>query len=260
MGKTAITSEERALIDAAIETGRVTYGPSALKTSCPARAAERTGQGTSLSKAPDPRRVQKLGIREALEWAFGIEHARLSKGGVGGFHLPGESSIYRMIAQAETGAVDTSRGRSRPAEDAEMIAFTVQEALPWASAQRIERQAILGSMPWSGELAPRLVPCDWVCGRGGIWRGKTDDARKLGSEGWRPVTRINRVRRKVTEPVLFTPCRWTVTADRVARCRRDHLDWYSDLLTLRVALDRVDLKWVRITTRMPPLTPWREGD
>ncbi len=260
MGKNAVTTDERALIDAAIESGRVTYGPSASKAVCQSRAAERPARETCLSFAPEPRRVQRLGIRDALEWAFGIEHARLSMGGMGGYHLPGESPIYRLITQAETGLVDTSRGKSRPAEDAERIAMVVQSALSQSSAFRIEHLAIAGAMPWSREVAPRLVPQDWVCGRGGIWRGKVADARTLGSAGWQPVTRVNRVGRRVTEPVTYTPCRWTVTAARIARIRREHLDWYSDLLTLRAALNEVELKWVHVTTKMPPLEPWREGD
>ena len=255
-----IAPEDRALIDEAVAAGRVTRIEPDDVTSQAARSIDLTATVSRPSSGPAPREVRRLGIREALEWAFGTEHARLSHGGLCGYGLPGVGVEYLMLQRGAAGRVDVSPGRSLPADDAQTIAMVVEAELRPDSARRVEELARAGVMPWSPEATPRLEPLDWTCGRGGLWRGRTADARTLGAQGWRPVERVNRRGRKVVEPVLYTPCRWTITSQQLARRRRDHLDWWGDLISIRAALRAVDLRWVEITDRMPPMTPWREGD
>lgn len=261
-GRIQSAVSDRELIDAAIAEGRVTVCPPGRGVGEAAHRPLPTPEAADPERpvGPPAREVRRMGVRAALEWAFGVEHARLAYGSLGGQGLPGFGTEFLLLERGMLGQqVDVSPGRSLPADDAELIADAVQNALPPLSAFRLADMARAGLMPWSGEVAPRLEPRDWVCGRAGKWRGRTADARQLGAEGWPLMERVNRLGRRVREPVKYTPCRLTVTAQQIARKRREHLDWWSDLLTVRTALQGVDLRWIEITSEMPPLTPWRKG-
>lgn len=212
---------------------------------------------------PPPREVRRLGVRELLEWAFGTECARLE------FDEIGESSggarrgvgIEHVLAQrAVLGGVeiDTSPGRSAPADDAEIIASVVQAALRWPDACWVADLARAGRVPdYMPFAAPRLHPLRWHCNRHG-WHGKSEDAREA-TDGWPPQERRNRAGTLVAESVRYTPCYWSPTPAQINAKRRAYLDWYGHLLTLRVALRAAGLKWCEVSDEMPPMEPWRLG-
>lgn len=258
MGRIERKSTDRELIDAAIGEGRVTRCPPGpgLSRAIPTAAGPVERSDIKGPARPQQREVRRFGIRAALEWAFGTELAQLRFDDEHGSFGGGFGIEYLLLERGRLKAKIDGGGRSPIDDDADLIADAVQWALPRPSALRVQAMARAMSMPWSSPLVPKVEPADWVCGRGG-WRGRTADARHLGSEGWRPVERVNRFGRHVREAVLFTPISWSVTPQQVARRRRDHLDWWGDLLTVRAALRTVDLRWIEITDAMPPMQPWR---
>lgn len=256
-----LSDHERHLIDDAVAAGRITVCPPQQvdQSACGSAEGMPLQPSENLRRGPEPRELRRMGVRSALEWAFGVEHARLNFDGEIGFGSCGFGTEYLLMERGLLGqTIDTSPGRSRPAEAAQVIADVVQHALPRSSAIRIEMHARAGTMPWSRSLSPKLEPCDWTCGRGGKWRGRTEDARKLGPEGWRPQLRVNRRGRKIVEPVKYTPCRWTVTAQQIGRQRREYLEWWQDLLILRTELMGMQFQWIAITRQMPLMRPWDE--
>ncbi|WP_370286913.1 hypothetical protein [Pseudooceanicola nanhaiensis] len=258
MGRIERKPTDRELIDAAVAAGRVTVCPPGPGLAEPLRPETRLPDAASrgISDRPQKREVRRIGVRGALEWAFGIEHASLRFddadyfGGCFGVE-------YLLMERGRLKAKIDGGGRSPIDDDADLIADAVQWALPRGSALRVQAMAKAMSMPWSSPLVPKVEPAAWVCGRGG-WRGRTADARGLGAEGWRPMDRVNRLGRRVREAVLYTPITWAVSPQQVARRRRDHLDWWGDLLTVRNALRGVDLRWIEVTDAMPPMQPWKD--
>lgn len=72
-----------------------------------------------------------MSIQRALEWAFGAEHAQIDfEPNAPEYRRRGLGMEAVLLSRAQLGAtVDTSRGRSFPADDAEIIASFVA-ALP----------------------------------------------------------------------------------------------------------------------------------
>lgn len=258
-----VTPEERRAIDEAIERGRV----SVVKPAVPLRLRERSASAESdkepASKTPAPYRLpETMSVLAALEWAFRTEKASFEFdeiGGSAGGQRPGRGTEAVLIERGMIGAtIDTSRGRSEPADDAQVIASIVRNVLPWGTACFVADLARAGREPdWMEDASPRLVPVEWVYGRG-VCRGRTGDASRLGSEGWPHWFRRNKNGVRVEEVVLFTPCTWTPTAKQIAGARRIYLDWWGALLEVRAALAHVDLKF-RVTDEMPAMCPWRTG-
>ncbi|OWU83817.1 hypothetical protein ATO6_15415 [Oceanicola sp. 22II-s10i] len=250
---------DRQLIDAAIAAGKVTICPPAMPVLRSICSSSQPAEGAAREKrvGPEPRTRRRLGIAGALEWAFGVERAQLrfdeDSDGFGG-RIGIE---YVLMQRGRLRAKIDGGGRSPIDVDADLIADAVQWALPRSAALRVQDMARSMSMPWSSPVVPKVEPADWVCGRGG-WRGRTADARRLGSEGWMPAERVNRLGRHIREAVKYTPITWAVTPQQVARRRRDHLDWWGDLLTVRTALRSVELRWTEITDAMPPMQPWQD--
>lgn len=202
-----------------------------------------------------------MGVRGVLEWAFGAEHARLDFDEIEESAGGGRSGIgleYVLIQRAMIGQVDTSPGRSSPADDAEIIASVLRAALPWRDALWLADLARAGRSPdpMLG-VRPGLVPERWHENRHGT-RPATADAAELGTCGWRAQPRRNRKGALVHDPVRYTPCLWRPAPADIAAARRLWLDWWGHLLTVQVALRAVDLRWIEVTTAMPPLEPWRE--
>lgn len=264
MGQDKITAEEREMINQAMEQGRVqSFGarvPARLRPSKPLPASGKEPAG----KTPQPRRLPaELPVKDALEWAFCTEKAGFDFDEIGassGGHRRGISMEQLILERHMLGnvSIDTSGGRSSPAEDAEVIASIVRSALPWGAACFVAEHARAKREPdWMKDAHPQIVPLDWVYGRGGR-RGRTADAARLGGGGWPHWKRRNRKGAIVDETVLFTPITWAPTARQVASARRMYLDWWGNLLDVSVALRSVKLSLFKVNSEMPPLTPWRD--
>ncbi|MCW2305577.1 hypothetical protein M2324_004004 [Rhodovulum sulfidophilum] len=209
---------------------------------------------------PAPRSRRAMPVREALEWAFGTECARLDHDeieAVGGTGWRPFGMEYVALERAQLGTrVDTSRGRSRPHDDAELIATVVRNVLPWYAATLVADLARAGRTPdWMPDARPRLRPAEWQHNRPNRW-GKAADAAALGAEGWQPIPRRNRKGVIVQDAVRFTPCVWTPTQSQIAAARRAYLDWWGYLLEVQAALTAADLARIVVTKDMPPMRPW----
>jgi hypothetical protein len=226
------------------------------------------------------RGVRRMGIRAALEWAFGVEKARLAfdvvdpqsaRGGAAG----AEWVIWqRHMLGATVDSSGPAWGGSAPADDAEVIAALV-EHLPAqhggkGMAAAIAGWAAAGLAPdWMEGRAPRIHPRSWHVNRHGR-RGQTADSVELGlvfdpadplrQVGWPGVVRARRKGGTVRDAVAYTPCVWEPTPAQIAAARRGYLDWWGALLHLSSELRGSGLlARVEVTDEMPPMTPWRKG-
>ncbi|OLS53887.1 hypothetical protein [Rhodovulum sulfidophilum] len=199
-------------------------------------------------------------VRAALEWAFGTECARLDHdeiGAVGGTGWRPFGMEYVALERAQLGTrVDTSRGRSRPHDDAELIATVVRNVLPWYAATLVADLARAGRTPdWMPDARPRLRPAEWQQNQHRAY-GRAYDSAEL-PDGWQPIPRRNRKGVIVQDRARYTPCVWEPSPARIAAARRAYLDWWGYLLEVQAALGAADLARIRITRDMPPMTPWR---
>ncbi|MBR9839914.1 MAG: hypothetical protein GYB50_18740 [Rhodobacteraceae bacterium] len=263
MGQDRITLEERAAIERATAEGRVTRVAGRIPLHMRQRMAPKTTDREPASKAPRPYRLpEAMSVREALEWAFATERASFEFDEVAatsGAVRQGRGIEALLFERGMIGTtVDVSPGRSEPAEEATIIASVVRHVLPFRAACVVADFARARREPdWMADAEPRILPVEWVYGRGGA-RGRTGDAAVLGASGWPHHKRRNRRGAIVEDVVLFTPCTWSPTATQIARARRDYLEWWGHLLEIRWALQVTSLRRFRITNAMPPMTPWGE--
>lgn len=205
---------------------------------------------------------RRLGIRALLEWAFdtecaGIAFDEMADAGA----LPSFGMEFVLMQRQMLGTeIDTSRGRSSPADDAEIVASVLRDVLPWPDALRVAELARARRVPdWMPDATPRLRPAGWHCNRHG-WHARTTDAAALGEQGWRPIPRRNRKGVVVHDAVRYCPCAWSPSAAQIAAARRGYLDWWGHLLTIRAGLRAVDLSRHAVTDDMPPMQPWKKGE
>lgn len=206
------------------------------------------------------RKKRPMPIQRLLEWAFAEECARLDFAEEA-YRAPIRRSVgseARLIEQAALGAcIDTSRGRSYPHHDAEIVASVVARLGPEhggvGMAIAISDYARAKREPdWMRGAAPRLVPMDWHENQWGR-RGRTA-----------PTGETFRVRNRkgvvVERKVFYTPCTYEPTAAQIARARRHYLEWYGALLEIGHQLTVMDaLTHHEITKQMPQLRPWAMG-
>ncbi|MBL3571820.1 hypothetical protein BV509_17685 [Rhodovulum sulfidophilum] len=216
------------------------------------RQMQRQGQRNSPIRRAMP-------VRAALEWAFGTECARLDHdeiGAVGGTGWRSYGMEYVALERAQLGTrVDTSRGRSTPHDDAELIATVVRNTLPWYAATLVADLARAGRTPdWMPDARPRLRPAEWQHNRPGLWAKSRDSSET--PDGWKPIPRRNRKGVIVHDAVRFTPCHWAPTPARIAAARRAYLDWWGYLLAVQAALKAANLARIEVTENMPPMRPW----
>ncbi|MCE8438337.1 hypothetical protein [Rhodovulum sulfidophilum] len=208
---------------------------------------------------PAPLTRRAMPVREALEWAFGTECARLDHDeikAVGGTGWRPFGMEYVALERAQLGTrVDTSRGRSRPHDDAELIATVVRNVLPWYAATRVADLARAGRTPdWMPDARPHCVPVKWRPSPAG-----PRAAQDFG-DTWRYRAGRGRNGNKLVE--LRAPCcpvTYYPTAGQIASARRAWLDWYGYLLEVRCALEAAGLRSLRLTDDMPPMTPWKNS-
>jgi hypothetical protein len=230
---------------------------------CSQSQNERDGlKGTAVHPTA-PRRA--MSIQRALEWAFGIEHARVEFdefGETSGVLRVGVDGIWVMIQRGRLGCEIDGGGWSNPADDAEIIASAVSN-LPEAyggrkMAAEIASLARAGCVPdWMGGVRSRYVPVEVRINRYGEFSA-TADSRHLGGQGWPAQERRGRKGRVRLDPVLYCPVRIVPTAAQISAARRRYLDWWGALLWLAAELQSLRiLSRVEVTDAMPPMEPWR---
>lgn len=207
---------------------------------------------------PMRRVVREMPIQRALEWAFGVEHARIDFDLTGArqFDRVGVSPEYVLMQRARLGCNVDGGGVSGVHPDAELIAAAV-EALPEGCGGR--RMAVLvaecaragGAPDWRGDERPRVVPCGWDIQEDGSWSAHV----RQGDE-YQFMGRQRQVRRG---RATFCPVRITGGAASVAVARRTYLGWYGALLHLAHVIGQPGyLSSVGITPQLPPLSPWKK--
>lgn len=254
-----ITDEEREMIDSVVSAGRVSRLPAQVRAPTP----DPVGQIAQSCPARRVTEVPKImGVQAALEWAFSTECAQMDA-----VELDGVSGAARgkamsaeavLLSRAALGAtVDTSVGRSSPADDAEVIASVLRgTAANFSTAVWVADLARARRTPdWMEDETPRIAPVDWCYGRGGA-RGKTLDSSTLGGGGWPHQVRRSRKGGIIRVPVMFTPCRWSITAQQIRQVRQDYLAWWETLLWVGGELRGIKFDRFTVSDEMPPLRPW----
>lgn len=201
--------------------------------------------------------VREMTIRQALEWAFAVEHARLDfdETGAHEFTRPGLDSTLRVYERGLLGCRVDGGGSSDPHPDAQIIAAAVQ-ALPVeyggkAMAAQVAELARTRSEPdWRIPERRGVVPCGWHLTEVGEWVAAT---KVLEIETYHHVRRRER---RPYRPVIC-PISYSGSAAVVAKARRAYLAWYGALLYLGFQLtsDR-GLTSLQLADGLPALSPW----
>lgn len=205
------------------------------------------------------RTKRKLGVQQALEWAFRTEKARLElpeppdpeRGDGPGFGLE-----YVLIQRAALGCrIDGGRYKpdSSTHEDAEVVAACVA-GLPTSlgglrMAIRIAELARAGMTPdWMPGAVPRCVPVEMKRNQHGE-RSITiavGTARVLSRGKWRAVELR-------ACPVTFSP-----HPDQIAAAHRHYTQWWQALGWVRDGLRQGGmLRSIEVTDTVPKREPWR---
>lgn len=215
---------------------------------------ETAGEGLSPHSGPIRR---SLDARQCVEWAFAVEKAQieipeprgLTERAFGG----GRDSLSAMEQSAALGVrVDTSRGRSYPHDDAEIIAETVGR-LP----------LVLGGVRMAIGIATLARACaapDWMPGarpecRPVEWR-ENQHGRRAATEHVRTYTYRERGRERVFEG-RCCPVRYVPHPDQIEDARSNYRQWRLALAWLGETLrDSGTLRTVEITEELPHPAPW----
>lgn len=192
-------------------------------------------------------------IRQAVEWAFATERARLDFGDVPGRDIPEASPLYTVMRRGALGCAIDGGGSSLPAHDADMIAAVLAK-LPSElggrkTALRVAELARAGQAEdWGASLKAACIPVEW--------RAENQKGRTAATV----LVRYERVevRGRVREfEVRMCPVTFTATGARKAAARaawtkwRNALAWLAETLAAQRALDRIT-----IAPGLPPSEPW----
>ncbi|WP_149866425.1 hypothetical protein [Tropicimonas marinistellae] len=222
-----------------------------------------TADGRNAPVRPGRQR-EPIAVQELLEWAFAVECASLDFDEFAPGRCVGIEAV--LMEQARLGAKIDGGGWSPRATDAEIVAAVVCGMPVQRGGRRmavmIAELARARQVPdWMPGAVPRLAPAEWKrASRHGGPMARTDVAGHWDEEKWlrnpkNPTTRIRRVKR---HEIRFCPCRWTPSNERISAARRFYLDWWGALLHLQDALRSVGLDGFKVTSVMPPMTPWRD--
>lgn len=201
-------------------------------------------------------RLRHMSVRQAVEWAFGVEHARLDfdMTGVRAFDRMGVSQEWILAEVKRIGCRVDGGGQSSCHSDAELIAAAV-EALPVALGGRqmavlVAACARAGMVPdWRGNDRPRIVPLGWDLGEDGQWHAHTQEGEEYQYPGKAWQVRRGRA--------VYCPVRYEGGAASVSAARRTYLDWCGAMLHIACEIGRPGyLSDIILTDQMPPLSPW----
>lgn len=263
-----LSDEERALIDAALSEGNVTrYRGHRLPGAGKYMPAPEYPPRVDASKRKAYRPPEMVSIREALNWAFGVEFAQMD--------LPereapedrgyGFGTEYLLLQRLKLGGVriDTSPGRSEAHADAQILASLVA-AMPRrlggaGMAVQVAEWARSGLAPdWLEGASPRVIPEDVKTDKLGRVVAVTDDGPVWV---WYEV-KANARRGTYTKhrhEARSRVCRvqWEFTREEIDLARSNYRRWVEALAHVAQEARKPGvLGKVGISDELPPLTPW----
>lgn len=206
----------------------------------------------------NPRRI---GILDLLQWAFGSEKASLDFDHPGS--QPAVSVEYRLMQNKLLGEQIDGGGWSEPHVDAVMVACVVAGLSDGFGgrdmALRIAELARAGQTPnTTCDMPLKILPRATHTNRHGMC-AKTDDAARLGSNGWPNWTRRNRKGATVTEVSRYCPVIVHPSPHLIAQHRRQYLAWWGAVMDIRQTLMVYEYLGCHVLTeRVPDRTPWKK--
>lgn len=220
------------------------------------RAAKRVRDRTPVRDKIEP---EPLSIEALLQWAFGVERARVEFDDHLPGALPGRSAEWLVMRQGAMLGRDgrpvqiDGGGYTPPPDDAQMVAGLVS-ALPEARGGRAMAALIVDCAVARRRpdalvgVVPRVEPKTMR---------RTSKGLRAGQEqiGW--AQGRDRFERLRPVPVMWCPVVYSPPPAKIASMRRGYLQWWGALLHLRVQIGAVGLRrWV-VTDEMPDQTPWK---
>ena len=204
---------------------------------------------------------RQLTAQQAIEWAFQKEKAQLELPTTDPSHMQGQGfgveNVVLEVIKLGT-RVDTSKGRSYPHHDADIIAAIVGGHPVRRLAISLEECGRLGVPPdWMPGEEPKMYPKEWK-GQGASHKAKTAEG-----DVWRTrvITRPYRDKRRTKTvwkvhqsdmcPVITIP-----HPDTIKSARLEYLNWWKALDMVRTHLQATDmLSTITVTDGMPPKKP-----
>ena len=222
--------------------------------------ANRRLHGHGAGQRGSNKAQRAMNVQQALEWAFGVEKARLElperpdRDG-GHPHRPGFGMEYVLLQRARLGRqIDGGRHKmsSYTHPDAEVIAATVA-GMPddlggLRMAIRVAELARAGLTPdWMPGAVPRCVPVSTRENQYGV-RAVTEivgTERVFSCGKWRTID------------VLACPVTWRPHPEQIDAARRGYDAWWRALGWVRDGLVGCEmLREVTVTGVMPKAQPW----
>lgn len=209
---------------------------------------ETTPKGEGLSV----KNKKQVSILELLHWAFQKEHAGLIFNSYldDAHHVSGYDTIYMMMRQEQLGVrVDSSGGRSKRHEDAELVADALMALPDRGTAIMVAELARSGRCPdWMEGVKPQVQPCEWGKNRHG-WYAKT---KVVGA------SEVLKRGRLIRTDILCCPITISPTHAQIASARRSYLKWWGALLDLSSTFQLYGgLSCHEVTSLMPQRAPWK---
>ena len=211
--------------------------------------------------------AKRISICELVEWAFSVEHAELI---LPSDHDPavrgaGLSMEYILIERAKLGAsIDTSRGRSEPHFDAEIVAGSLSKMAREHGVQQVLtvwQSAKSGLAPdWMEGAVPRLEPIEWKAANQTGRQGRTAvvDVMFEPISVPHPKNPAKRITRQKKIEIRWTPCHWVPDPQEITSARAEYQSWASMMMLLRADLVLGGLLRAHVlTAELPPLAPWK---
>lgn len=214
-----------------------------------------TAAGKAERKGPAPRHSGAMPVKELLEWAFSVERARVEPGKKSLVGVPSQTGIgieYLIMERMALGgiAIDASRGRSLPADDADLIAAVVStELLPHVALLVAEHARTCTRPDCMEDAVRRCVPVVWRQSpygpKAGVVMAGEVAFRKRG--------------RTYTRRIYYCPVRYEPSKAKIAAMRANYTDWWMALLDIRNTLRQIGLTRHSLTDELPPEAPWEEN-
>lgn len=198
---------------------------------------------------------QTISIQRLLEWAFADECASVDFEDAGTL-AAGYGAIGNAGLMADYGALGcrvSGGGRSLPDPDADLVAAAVAVLPEGCGGRRMAVQ--IADLARSRRVPdamvgaePRCVPIGTRQNMYGNW-GLTESIGTAIDTSGRKLKRID---------IRWCPVTYTLTADKIARARRNYLQWWSALMEIRSTfIIHNNLSRWQLSDVLPTQQPWK---